>query len=171
MFNDIELLGEGVEIGTFKGEFAEKILSTWNGRRLHCVDNWTEWKHDPKLYRVAPTQSEQDKFYAETVIRLAKFGERSNIIREPSLVAVNRFADSSLDFVYVDASHEYQDVLNDMNAWCPKVKAGGILCGDDFTSAYPGVILAVKDFARLKGVDFVAWSASESPRPQWFIYK
>ena len=39
--------------------------------------------------------------------------------------------DHSLDFVFLDASHEYKDVKDDIEHWLPKVKIGGTLGGDD----------------------------------------
>jgi hypothetical protein len=47
--------------------------------------------------------------------------------------------------VYIDASHEYEYVKQDILNWLPKVKLGGIICGDDYTRGWPGVVLAVNE--------------------------
>jgi len=44
--NRLGLTGEGVEIGTLRGEFAVKLLQKWKGRRLHCVDPWRSMQDD-----------------------------------------------------------------------------------------------------------------------------
>ena len=65
-----------------------------------------------------------------------------------SLDAVNFFEDKSLDFVFIDASHEYEDVKNDIVSWLPKIKHGGILAGHDYWSdpdSWPSVRKAVND--------------------------
>jgi hypothetical protein len=36
------------------------------------------------------------------------------------------------DLIYIDASHEEEDVYNDVLAWYKKLKVGGIMCGDDY---------------------------------------
>jgi predicted O-methyltransferase YrrM len=50
------------------------------------------------------------------------------------------------DLVYIDASHDTESVLADLNAWFPFVKGHGILCGDDWT--WGSVRTAVEIFAQ-----------------------
>lgn len=54
------------------------------------------------------------------------------------------YDDSSLDLVFIDASHLRVDVEKDIDAWLPKVKSGGILAGHDMTPELPGVQEAVQ---------------------------
>ncbi len=49
----------------------------------------------------------------------------------PSLDAARIFKDGSCDLVFIDADHRYSSVCADIQAWKPKVKPGGILCGHD----------------------------------------
>lgn len=52
-----------------------------------------------------------------------------------------------LDVLFVDGSHEYRDVLNDLNTWGPKVKEGGlILLHDADTASFPGVRKAIEEY-------------------------
>ena len=55
------------------------------------------------------------------------------------------YDDKSLDFVFIDAGHDYTSVKKDIDAWLPKVKSGGILAGHDFMNEYSGIIQAVID--------------------------
>lgn len=48
----------------------------------------------------------------------------------------------SLDMVYIDASHTYEDVKNDIAWWEPKIKPGGYMAGHDIT-IYDSVLNAV----------------------------
>ena len=49
-----------------------------------------------------------------------------------SAKAARAFANESVDLVFVDGDHRYSHAIQDLEAWWPKVKPGGIICGDDF---------------------------------------
>jgi hypothetical protein len=75
-----------------------------------------------------------------------------------SVEAAKRYADGELDFVFIDANHEYGAVAADIDAWRSKVKTGGWLSGHDFCQ-WPGfgVIEAVTErFQRIE-----VWSGSK----------
>ncbi len=63
---------------------------------------------------------------------------------ETSKLAASFIKDDALDLVFLDALHDYEHVLEDINLWLPKIREGGILCGDDYDShKCPGVKEAV----------------------------
>lgn len=74
------------------------------------------------------------------------FGERITLIVSDSVSAARLFADRSLDWVHLDACHDYASVKADIDAWLPKVKAGGWLSGDDYDEQkWPEVVKAVSE--------------------------
>jgi predicted O-methyltransferase YrrM len=77
-----------------------------------------------------------------------------NVVKMDSPTAVKNYKDNSLDFVFVDASHDYDSVIADLKAWYKKVKPGGIFAGDDYQPSWPGVIKAVNEFSKEIGVEF-----------------
>lgn len=93
--------------------------------------------------------------YKKCLQNLEPVKDYVNVYRLSSEEAVGNYKDDSLDFVFIDASHDYQSVLNDMRMWYPKVKAGGIFAGDDHQPAWPGVIQAVQEFANEVGLEFI----------------
>lgn len=81
-----------------------------------------------------------------------------NIIRMDCNEAVKLYQDNSLDFVFIDGGHSYEEVKNDIQKWLPKVKIGGVLCGDDYHKNHPGVIKAVEEiFANTKRMNGRIW--------------
>jgi methyltransferase family protein len=74
------------------------------------------------------------------------FGEKVVLIISDSVTASGLFADASLDWVHLDARHDYASVKADIQAWLPKIKAGGWLSGDDYNEEkWPEVVKAVGD--------------------------
>ena len=63
-----------------------------------------------------------------------------------SLAASRIVPDKSLDFVFIDAAHDYESVLTDLELWFPKIRDGGIIAGHDYCEHYNGVIKAVNEF-------------------------
>jgi len=83
--------------------------------------------------------------------------------------AASFYADKSLDFVFLDAGHEHSDVQNDIVAWGPKIKSGGVLAEHDFTWEYPGLVRAV-----IEAFDhFNIWHGSQFTNglyyPVWYV--
>lgn len=54
---------------------------------------------------------------------------------------------AKFDLVYLDASHEYRDVIADLREWWPLVDTGGVLLGDDFEDPWYGIVRAGMEFA------------------------
>lgn len=74
------------------------------------------------------------------------FGDRIQLVIADSVSAARLFSDASLDWVHLDARHDYASVKADIEAWLPKVKNGGWLSGDDYDEQkWPEVVKAVGD--------------------------
>ena len=68
------------------------------------------------------------------------------LVISDSVAAADLFADGSLAWVHIDARHDYESVVADINAWAPKVRPGGWLSGDDYQPDWwPGVVRAVSE--------------------------
>jgi len=69
------------------------------------------------------------------------------------------FEDNSLDLVYIDAAHDYENVKKDISFWLPKIRLNGIIAGHDIT--IPGVSQAVTEvFGNdVKHYDDTSWLA------------
>ena len=72
-----------------------------------------------------------------------KYKNRLIPIQALSSVAADQIADGSLDLVFIDAAHDYNNVKTDIIKYMPKLKANGLLTGHDID--YPGVNQAVKE--------------------------
>ena len=127
----------GAEIGTERGYFAKTILD--KGLKLYCIDAWKVYGG----YRDHTRQDKLDRYYEETKKLLEPYD--CEIIREWSMDAVKQFEDESLDFVYIDANHDFQHATNDIAEWSRKVRKGGIVSGHDYVPYRSSCECQVKD--------------------------
>jgi hypothetical protein len=72
-----------------------------------------------------------------------------NLINADGVDAASRYADESLDFVFLDDDHSTPHVQRELAAWWPKIKPGGVLAGHDFD--WPSVRQAVTRWATKTG--------------------
>jgi hypothetical protein len=115
----------GAEIGVYKGEFSEKFCRA--GLKLFAVDPWREYLG----FRHPRGQRRLDEQYEDTKRLLSPY-ENCTIIRKASMEAAENFKDNSLDFVYIDANHEFRYIAEDLYEWSRKIKKGGVVSGHDY---------------------------------------
>eukprot|EP00415_Alexandrium_ostenfeldii_P000839 UN0839 len=86
-----------------------------------------------------------DGLYKDVMRRLEahRASGRFNLHRNLSVAASDSVLAHTLDLVFLDARHDYQAVVEDMDAWRPKLRPGGILAGHDFSWMFPPVAMAV----------------------------
>jgi Methyltransferase domain len=124
----------GVEVGVQYGKYSRIILSTWGGH-LTMVDAWREFPKDQYVDLANVSETEHLRNMAWAVENVQAYMGRYEIVRALSVNAASRHGDRSLDFVYLDADHSYEGVMKDLEAWRPKVRPGGMMCGHDYLDA------------------------------------
>jgi len=136
-----------VELGSWLGE-SSILIAQWLPPHgiLYCIDTWegsVEHKTDPQWSGYLPT------LYRQFISNVIHAGQQNKIkpIRSMTTSAVKTFLPETVGVVFIDASHEYQDVLKDCKDWWPILKPDGIMCGDDYD--WPNVKKAVDEFASI----------------------
>jgi hypothetical protein len=153
-YPNIDLIG--AEIGVFIGINAAYLLQNLSIGRLYLVDTYKPYFDGGQEHY---TQDQMNNFHA-TMMRTIAHSNFENVmpIIQESAWAAKLFSDNYFDFVYIDASHAYDDVLNDINTWWPKVKHGGLFGGHDYGNltqnpmAGAEVKKAVDDFLKEKKI-------------------
>ena len=128
-----------VEVGAWYGQstafMAVQIINSGKKVRFDVVDTW-EGSPEHHL-EIGQTIYKEFLQYMEPIIHVI------NPIQMLSLEASKLYEDESLDFVFIDAQHEYEAISADIAAWYPKVKRGGIIGGHDYD--WEGVKQAVDE--------------------------
>jgi predicted O-methyltransferase YrrM len=121
-----------VEIGVWQGRSLQAILDVCrdNNNRVFAIDNWNPPADDPDY-----AEARDADIYAIFLRNLERLGHTATVevIRDESVRAAARFADGSVDLLFLDADHNYEAVKRDIYAWLPKLKDHSCLCGHDYT--------------------------------------
>lgn len=133
--------GTVAELGVDEGEFSAQIRAIARPESLYLIDTWaTDRYHEGKMRLV------EERFSREI-----ESGE-VHVLRERSEEALARFPDGHFDWVYIDTTHQYEQTVEELEISRRKVRAGGVIAGDDYCVGNPpkslsyGVIPAVHRF-------------------------
>ena len=166
-----------VEVGVQRGFYSRVLLEFCPElKKLILVD---AWRNLGKEYRDTANVSnaEHEKRLAICKRNLAYWDKAGKLeyLRMTSLDAAKTIEAESLDFVYLDADHSYRAVTDDIKAWFPLIKWGGVIAGHDYIDGQVnnsefGVKRAVTEFAKSNRLEVYRTTQIE-PFPSWIIRK
>lgn len=136
-----------VEVGSWYGRSAAymAVEIARSGKKIDfwCVDTWQGSIDSPWMAEhLAGRGGSALPFFCENLRR----GGVSDLVKPmalPSVLAAKKFEEKSIDFVMIDAAHDYASVRADVRAWLPKLKPGALMAGDD--ANWPGVLIGVHE--------------------------
>jgi len=120
----------GAEVGVFRGHTSEALLSEFPELSLWMVDPWAPFAGESRFDK--SNQIDFDLSMEATMLWTEFAKRRRYVLRQASPNAAARFGDGSLDFVFIDGNHLYENVVADISAWWPKLRRGGLLTGHDY---------------------------------------
>ncbi|MCS6958990.1 MAG: class I SAM-dependent methyltransferase [Pseudanabaenaceae cyanobacterium SKYGB_i_bin29] len=152
-----------IEVGTWKGASAIHMVDILKSHGIVCpvlcVDTWLGGlevaKDNPISYLgvTVPRRYGYSQLYFQFLANVMHRQAQNYIVPIP-LHAVAAFKlllywRVSADLIYVDASHEEEDVYADLSNYWQLLRSGGVLLGDDYPDPrFPGVYAAVNRFAK-----------------------
>ncbi len=147
-----------VEVGSWMGRstcyMGEQIKKSPKNIKFYAVDTWEGSEEISHKETIEKLKNENLTLFDIFNHHLQLCGVQDQVLplKTASIEAAKQFEDNSLDFVHIDASHDYENVLADIIAWYPKVKPGGFITGDDYVINWGGVIQAVNEYFAGKSV-------------------
>jgi hypothetical protein len=167
-----------LEIGSWCGDSAIVLgeVAKRYGGHLYCID-WWKGNVGTDLEKIAGRSDVYSVFWQ----RICEGGLEDVIvpIRGRSDEVVNILGAETFDLIYIDGDHRFQSIRNDIAGFAPRVRNGGVLCGDDcegrledfdrpfleagkdrdfVESVHCGVVLAVGEAFEHCSIDYNIWS-------------
>lgn len=157
----------GLELGVQGGEHARHLLTCRPGQ-LHLIDIWQ--------HQIQHGREEKGRSYVDY------WEDARQLDRNPAVTihdgfgrdVIPGFADRFFDWVYIDANHDYEAVVEDIRLCLPKIKDGGIISGHDFCvipsgdkTGSAGVVRAVTEELLHKGLKMIG--VGSFPYPDWAV--
>jgi len=137
-------------------------FGAWEGRSTIAIAHGTSqdviavdhWRGNPGDHLTEPIAATTDVY--------ARFRDNTrhlpNIV--PAMMDVAEFMESwegPIKFLHIDADHNYEPVKQQIEWAKPLMVKRGIMCGDDYSSNWPGVVEAVNECLPSHGVHHVMW--------------
>jgi len=181
----------GLEVGSFEGANADTLLTRWpSAWVVVMVDPWSMQAGASYDDVLAAHQDHMDVVMSIAVRSTMLHGPRAVVWRAFGGDAAALTPAGSLDFVYLDARHDYTSVTEDAEAWWGPLREGGLLAGHDFLDAHQrldgnhwekqpdgtaradgkAVRGAIEDFASRRDRDVTVTYGAEG-YPSWLIMR
>ncbi len=141
-----------VEVGVWKGELSRMLYEVAD--ELVLVDPWYTWcnrfdypvVNGGDTYECLMGESFKNAGELNEMYRSVKSSmPDARVMRMESTDAADFFGLEYFDFVFIDAIHTYEHCKEDILAWLPKIRPGGMIAGDDYIPKYPCVAKAVDE--------------------------
>ena len=147
-----------VEVGSFLGKsavfMAVEIINSGKRIKFDCIDHWigSEEHYDNE-------NVDTENLYEKFLENIQPVKGVINPVKAESAMASKLYKLNSLDFIFIDASHDERSVREDLTYWMPRLKEDGMIAGDDADNE--GVANALKWFFDTEKLDIVG--------RQWFL--
>ena len=120
-----------VEIGVFRGDFAEKML-----RNCECLEKYyllEPWRNLDDWDKPANANNETLELLMQRSLEKTDFASKKRVVlRGKTTEVIDEIPDHSLGLAYIDGDHTLKGIAIDLIRAFPKVKTGGFIGGDDF---------------------------------------
>lgn len=144
----------GCEVGVKEGENLSYILANSDIEHMYAVDPWVEQPGETEDYKNWNIEGVYEKYLKA----IEPYSSRVTTIREFSVPAALEVPD--VDFVFIDAQHNYENLMQDIRAWRGKCK---FLSGHDYWERFPGIEQAVNESFKKEEINL-------GPNTCWFVW-
>ena len=128
-----------LELGSWVGSSARiwgNALKKFKNCKVLCIDNYSlpeeyHWSHLGQLKAIKTGKAV--KLFKRN-IRALELEDIVSLLKTSHQEASRVFKDNSIDFIYIDLGHDYNEMQDILERYLPLVKKGGWIGGDDYDS-------------------------------------
>ena len=121
------------EVGVYRGDFAAHLLQHCGGLKTYYMID--PWRQLPDWNKPANKRTRIFRRYlAETMQKTEEWSHKRVVLRGRTVRVAGKIPDESLDFAYIDGDHTLRGITIDLQTAYAKVRPGGWIGGDDFTT-------------------------------------
>lgn len=122
------------EIGIWKGSTTRNVLSSPAKevvKEYWAIDQWDKYYPGYDRHVSGWDQETWDSLYFKTC-KLLPYFPQLKVIKMTSVKAAKLFWKGYFDLVYIDSNHTHDFIKEDIEAWLPLIKRGGVIAGHDY---------------------------------------
>lgn len=141
----------GLEIGCSEGDTTLHLLSNFSNLKLHGIDpynKYIDWNGNDL------NESHMSRTIKIFEDKIAPYKKQHVLHKDFSDNVIDKFKNNSLDFIFIDGLHTYEQVLKDCRNYYPKIRSGGVFSGHDYR-VIPDVNRAVNEFANEVNINHI----------------
>jgi len=154
----------GCEVGVHAGDTTEFLLKNLPLiKRYYSIDPWKLYEmYDGKMYRKPGNRKfgSLDLAMKNYFKVIRPYKDKVITYQMTSVEASKHLPKDYLDWVFIDANHEYKYIKENLDLWSWRVKTGGVVAGHDYGNKWKGIKKAVDEFVpkdKLKIEPFCVW--------------
>ena len=118
---------KALEIGSYMGESTKIMAASGIFNEIVCVDPFEGKESFNNIFGYDWKEVEAE--FNNNI----KYFDFINHVKDYSYNILDNYNNEYFDFVYIDASHEYEDVLRDIKQCIRVVRKGGLIAGHDYS--------------------------------------
>jgi len=152
------------EVGSWKGASAIHMANICKknnlNSKIYCIDTWLGgFDHILNNFDDLKIKNGYPQLYYQFLSNVFITNNQDLIIPVPNTSYIGyiylKYNNIKPNLIYIDGSHEYEDVVNDIKNYYDLLADGGVIFGDDFHDCiWPDVKRGVVDFCRNKNINF-----------------
>lgn len=153
--------GVCAELGVLNGEFSDEILRRTKPKRLYLVDLFQGVARSGDCNGENPIAVDMGQMRLELEVRFLDMPV--SVVKADSVSWLAEQKPESLDWIYIDTTHEFMHTQWELVGADRAVKKGGWICGHDYSAAFPGVLQAVDFYTLFMGMPLTVWEGDKLP--------